>query len=68
MKEVAIFRNLMRCKGRIPSPDEMSANGVFVRVQQGVDGYEEFRYQAVPMFQIRVKFEDMKASVVVTDL
>lgn len=68
LKEKAIYRNIIKAEGMIPDPDTLKLNGMFCRIRQGLDDYEEFRWKNIPMFQIRIKFNDMAATIKVTDL
>jgi len=68
LKEEAIYRAIVREHGFIPSPDTMRLKGQFVRVSQGSDNYEEFRWENKPAFQIRIKFSEYRVEIEVKDL
>lgn len=68
MKDRAIWYALMRGEGWIPNPDELCKHGMIVRSAQGDDSYEEFRWRGKPMFQIRMKFYDLKATIEIKEL
>lgn len=68
MIDKAIYRALIKAEGKIPEPSVMSLFGMMVRSSRGSDNWEEFRWKGKGMFQIRLKFEDMRAIVEVKDL
>jgi hypothetical protein len=67
MKEAAIFRAIMKAEdGVMPHPSEMRVSGRFIVCSH--DDYEEFQWRLVPMFQIRIRFKEHKATIEITDL
>jgi hypothetical protein len=68
MKDGAIYNALIKSEGGIPHPETMRVNGQFVRTSQGSDEYEEFRWRGKPMFQIRLKFQEYKATIEIKEL
>lgn len=68
MKDRAIWFGLLRVEGSIPHPDDLRRYGMFVRSVQGADDCEEFRWRGKPLFQIRIKFDELKAVIQIKEL
>lgn len=57
MTEQALWVSLVGLLGTMPSPKEVRLHGQVVRIAEGTDHYEEFRWKTKPLFQRRVKFD-----------
>lgn len=69
LKELATHRCLTRLyPSDFPSPKEMSSKGRFICCMQGLDSYEEFQWNEVGQFQIRIRFNDYKVTIEVEDI